>query len=97
MVGAYFPLELFTNQSIYFIRTRASWNAPEDSSGGCVIQEDAKLGTPTTTPRYVTFADRQSQQPLQSGLSSVRRGISNFITTTVDAAFKHSTHSVAGT
>ena len=66
-------------------------------SEGTPSKEDLKLSGhgPATTQRFVTFADRQPQQPPQSSFSSMRRGISNFMTT-MDAALKHSTQNVAG-
>lgn len=66
-------------------------------SEGTSSKEDLKLSGhgPATTQRFVTFADRQPQQPPQSSFSSMRRGISNFMTT-IDAALKHSTQNVAG-
>lgn len=57
--------------------------------------EEVKSSGPSTGQRFVTFADRPPQQPPQSGVSSMKRGLSNFMAT-VDAAFKHSTTSVAG-
>lgn len=68
------------------------------SSDGPTGQEDSKSGNaPTITQtRFVTFADRiQPQQPLQSGFSSVRRGLHNFMSS-MDAALKQSTQTTPG-
>ena len=61
-------------------------------------EEDVKTNGQTATsgtPRFVTFApERPPQQPLQSGFSSMKRGIHSLMST-VDAALKHSNQAAA--
>ena len=62
-----------------------------------LVEEEMKAsgsGTSGTT-RFVTFApEKPTQPPLQSGFSSMKRGITSFMST-MDAALKH-TSQIAG-
>ena len=58
-------------------------------------EEDVKANGSGGTGRFVTFAPEKPQQPLQSGFSSMKRGIHSFMST-MDAALKHSSQAANG-
>ena len=60
-----------------------------------VPDEDVKANGSSGTGRFVTFAPEKQQQPIQSGFSSMKRGIHSFMST-MDAALKHSSQAANG-
>jgi len=68
------------SQSDSLLGMSESYNAPD---------EDVKANGSSGTGRFVTFAPEKQQQPIQSGFSSMKRGIHSFMST-MDAALKHS-------